>query len=451
MPQLFPGDADEYPTNIQAPADGDTANAASVATGLEQLADRTANLNARLSSASGAPATAAYLVASANGTLTAEVVVPAQGLALLDDTTAAEQRTTLGLGTAALAATGDFDAAGAAAAVLATSLQKASNLSDLASASSARSNLGLGTAATQASGAFDAAGSAAAAQAASQPVDADLTAIAALSSVANKVPYATGAQAWALADFTAAGRELVNDADAAAQRATLGLGTAAVLNAPASGNAASGEAVKGDDTRLSAASSYGLLVPNMPASIGAQTMVSPIGAPAFATATTGNLNLGSNADRLYAVPWIAPYTRSITNLQWELTTQHAGQVVNWAIYDSTADGYPNARLGEITGESLTGTGKRSPAFASSVAVTKGALYWLVWTTNSATTAQARVWPNGPWSSAGWDAAIGSLAFQVGTVNPASHMRVNATYAVPPTTFPTGGVFPNQNIPIAGFY
>lgn len=42
-----------------------------------------------------------------------------------------------------------------------------------------------------------------------QPLDADLTAIAALSSAANKVPYATGAQAWALADFTTTGRALV--------------------------------------------------------------------------------------------------------------------------------------------------------------------------------------------------------------------------------------------------
>jgi len=67
--------------------------------------------------------------------------------------------------------------------------------------------------------------------AAKQNVDASLTSLAALATAADKLPYATGVDTYAEADFTAAGRALVDDANAAAQLVTLGVtSTAAELN-----------------------------------------------------------------------------------------------------------------------------------------------------------------------------------------------------------------------------
>jgi hypothetical protein len=158
----------------------------------------------------------------------------AAGKALLDDANAAAQRTTLGLAIgsdvqaydaelaalAGLTSAADkgiqFTGSGTAATYDLTAAGKA--LLDDADASAQRTTMGVAIGSDV------------------QAYDAGLASIAGLTTAANKVIYTTGSDTYAVADFTAFGRSLVDDADAAAGRTTLGLGTAATQTVGTSAN-----------------------------------------------------------------------------------------------------------------------------------------------------------------------------------------------------------------------
>lgn len=142
---------------------------------------------------------------------------------LSDVVSAATSRNNLGLGTMAVETATNY-------------LTKAGNLSGLANAATARSNLGV-TIGTNV-----------------QAFDALLTSIALLGTAADRFFYTTGVNVAAESPITAFGRSLIDDADAAAARTTIGkvlprygllaFKTAVDLNVAASDNAITVEATR---------------------------------------------------------------------------------------------------------------------------------------------------------------------------------------------------------------
>ena len=64
-----------------------------------------------------------------------------------------------------------------------------------------------------------------------QPLDATLTALAGLTTAADQLIYSTGSDTFSMSSLSTYGRSLIDDADAAAARTTLGLGTIATQDA----------------------------------------------------------------------------------------------------------------------------------------------------------------------------------------------------------------------------
>ena len=150
-----------------------------------------------------------------------EIPLTAAGRALLDDADAATQRATLGLGTiatqaaSAVAITGGTITGGTITGI--TDLAVADGGTGASDAPNARANLGLAIGTNV------------------QAQDAGLQSIAGLTTSADQAIYTTAADTYAVTSLTAYGRSLLDDADAATARTTLGLGSLATQSATVTG------------------------------------------------------------------------------------------------------------------------------------------------------------------------------------------------------------------------
>ena len=137
----------------------------------------------------------------------AEFDLTAAGRAILDDSTASDQRTTLGL-------------------VIGTDVQtQSARLSEIAALAVTDSNIIVGNGSAWVAESGDTARTSLGLAIGTnvQAYDATLTSIALLGTAADKMAYTTGIDVWAETALTAAGRAILDDVDTSAQRATLGL------------------------------------------------------------------------------------------------------------------------------------------------------------------------------------------------------------------------------------
>lgn len=155
-----------------------------------------------LTAGTGAPINASYIVRQSDGTLTNETALGDLATGILKNTTGTGDPTIAVQGTDYYAPAG-------------TDVAVADGGTGASNAPAARANLGV------------------AIDVDVQAYDDTLQSISGLGTAADKMLYTTGINTWAESDITAAGRAILDDATAADQRTTLGLGTIATQNANA--------------------------------------------------------------------------------------------------------------------------------------------------------------------------------------------------------------------------
>lgn len=186
-----------------------------------------------------------------------------------------------------------------------------------------------------------------------------LASIGGLTTVADRMIYTTGANVYATATLTAFARTLLDDADAATMRTTLGLGTASVIDVPVTApNGGSG---------VASPTIHGILVAQ--------------GASAFATKvlTNGQLLIGSTGLDPVAATLSAGSGISISNTAGGITISGTGSGIGWTEVTGTTQAmaadsaYVSSNAGLVT-LTLPATA----AFGTAIVVLgKGAGGWLI--------------------------------------------------------------------------
>lgn len=168
-----------------------------------------------------------------------EITCTAAGRALIDDADAATQRTTLGLGTIATQSAGAVAITGGTISGVSSLTSTTSSLGNATITAGSVTGITDITVADGGTGASDASTArtnlGVAIGTNVQAYDAGLQSIAGLTTSANQLIYTTAADTYTTTSLTSYGRSLIDDADAATARTTLGLGTLATQNGTFSG------------------------------------------------------------------------------------------------------------------------------------------------------------------------------------------------------------------------